>query len=382
MNGSPAEIFGEGPDGIIGPGGAAPRSGVPTDPAGRAPGREAPADGALVFLRDKSGTHAFGCFAGGGAMLLPDGRAVGLRSKASNRCPGCARAAAYEAMTMLRIDAETNSAPRYVLTLTSREAVTDSKAYQAACAVFWRAFRRRYGQCEYCGFIEWTTGKAATSGGLRRLHSHWLVKLDQALDLDAVQAWVSDEWRKLTGAWVVQLAELRTVGGVVGYLALHHEKMEQAPPPGWTGRRLRPSRGYFAVSGREMRSRARLWLAEHREGQSEYPRPFGAERAARVVWGTTEWEKAAEVVSAEPGRSFDSLPERVALDARLRDPDAPKNVDHLSALAQDEGYHAAVVRSHYRRLWRESLQQAFRSRDDGAAAETTARREGTGDAVT
>ena len=305
MNGSPAEILGEGPD--------------DRSPAGATARREASADDgapALVFLRDKSTTHAFGCFAGGGGMLLADGSVVGLRSKASNRCPGCARAAAFEAMTMLRIDAERNSAPRYVLTLTSRSAAIESQAYRHACHMFWKAFRRRWGRCEYCGFVEWTTGLHARDG-LRRLHSHWLVKHDQALDVEAVQAWASAEWSKLTGAWVVQFAELRTVGGVVGYLALHHEKMEQAPPKGWTGRRLRPSKGYFAVSGREMRARARLWLAEHREGQRDFPRPFGPEKAAYVVWGRMEWEKAAAAFTREPGRSFDSLPERAALDRRL-----------------------------------------------------------------
>lgn len=251
---------------------------------------------------------------------------------------------------MLRIDAETNSAPRYVLTLTSRDPVTDSASYRHACHMFWKAWRRRYGRVEYCGFVEWTTGRARTSGGLRRMHSHWLVKLWlDALDVAEVEAWVSAEWLKLTGAWKVQLAELRHVGGVVGYLALHHEKLEQAPPQGWTGRRLRPSRGYFAVSGREIRERARLWLQEHREGQREWARPFGAEKAARLVWGRAEWEKAAAEVTATPGRSFDSLPERVALDRRLRDSAAPIHADHLEAYEQDLAYHEMVVRAHYRR---------------------------------
>lgn len=238
---------------------------------------------------------------------------------------------------MLRIDAEEGESPRYVLTLTSRSPDVDPAEYRRACSQLWRAFRRRYGaRIEYCGFIEWTTGLHARDGR-RRLHSHWLVKVGGLdLDVDEVQAWVSSEWSRLTGAWVVDFAELRTVGGVVGYLALHHEKMEQAPPAGWTGRRLRPSRGYFSVSGREIRARARLWLAEHRERQREYPRPFGPTSPPRIVWGRQEWEKAAAAAVIEHGRSFDSLPARRALDAQLRDPDAPINVDPLSALAQDE----------------------------------------------
>lgn len=260
---------------------------------------------------------------------------------------------------MLRIDAEENSTPTYVLTLTSREPVDDSRAYRVACAAFWKAWRQRFGPTEFCGFVEWTTGKARRSGGLRRLHTHWLVKHDQALDVAAAEAWVSSTWARLwNGSWRVQLAELRHAGGVVGYLALHHEKMEQAPPPGWTGRRLRPSKGYFAVDGATRLARARLWLAEHREGKREWSRPLGPEKGARLVWRTAEWETAAAEVASTPGRSFDSLPERAALDRRLLDPDAPINVDHLSALAQDEGYYRAVVKARELRQLRERLDHA------------------------
>lgn len=249
---------------------------------------------------------------------------------------------------MLRMDAEENSAPRYVLTLTSRDPVTDAKAYQGACAVFWRAFRRRWGKVEYCGFVEWTTGDGPRSGGFRRLHSHWLIKAE-GLDVDAVQAWASAEWCKLTGAWIVQLAELRTVGGVVGYLALHHEKMEQAPPAGWTGRRLRPSKGYFAQPGEIRRERARLWLAQHRELQREWPAELPRERP-RVVWSRPEWDRDADAAASAPGeRAGSTLRSIRAHELRLRSPEAPINADHNDALAQDELVHAAIVRRHYAR---------------------------------
>lgn len=222
---------------------------------------------------------------------------------------------------MLRQDAEDNSAPEHVLTLTSRDPVTSAKAYARACATFWQAFRRRWGAVEYCGFVEWTTGEGPRSGGHRRMHSHWLVKGLAADDLAAVESWVSAEWSKLTGAWVVQLAELRTVGGVVGYLALHHEKLSQAPPSGWSGRRLRPSKGYFAEDGRTRRQRAQLWLREHRWkaagldeggmlGESLKPSP-------RLVWRRGESAKALAALASGPGRPFDSLPARAALDAQL-----------------------------------------------------------------
>lgn len=301
-----------------------------------------PLSAPLVFHRDKSAgapseappetqrqPHEPGCFTVGAAWVWPDGTTAPLRSKASNRCPGCARAVAFENMTMLRQDAETNGAPGDVITLTSRDAITDAGAYRQACASFWRAFRKRWGHVEYCGFIEWTTGAGPRSGGIRRLHSHWLVKgLAQRHDRSEIQEWTSAEWSKLTGAWVVQVARLETVGGVVGYLALHHEKMEQAPPAGWAGRRLRPSSRYFSDSGRTRRDRARHWLAarasERRYAQAGVhlgrtaPGPSPA-----LVWGRTLAQKASDELTREPGGRFDSLGKRRELDARLSSPNAP-----------------------------------------------------------
>lgn len=332
----------------------------------------------LVFLGVKSATpletgisatpattgHGWGCWSSGSAFVWADGTTAPLRSKASNRCPGCARIAAYEAMTMLRQDAEEHSAPGHVVTLTSRDEI-DADAYREACRLFWRAFRRRWGAVEFCGFVEWTTGRGPRSGGIRRLHSHWLVK---SLTLGAgdyvtrattnlpctcgdasrcVECWTAAHWRSLTGAWIVQARELRSVGGVVGYLALHHEKMEQAPPAGWTGRRLRPSKGYFAQPGLVRLQRARAWLVEHswqREGLDEGAMLARAQRGApRLVGALAEWEKEAREVTSTPGRSFDSLPERVALEERLRDPDAPINWDPLDKLIGDEDWQRRIA---------------------------------------
>ena len=47
----------------------------------------------------------------------------------------------------------------------------------------------------------------------------------------------------------VEVPQLRSAGGATAYLALHHEKTDQGPPAGWTGKRLRPSRGYFGPPG-------------------------------------------------------------------------------------------------------------------------------------
>ena len=239
-------------------------------------------------------------------MVWEDGKTAPLRSKASNRCAACARRAAFENMTMLRQDAEANSAPADVLTLTSKEALVTSEDYRRACKTFWAAFRRRWGHVEYCGFVEWTTGEAPRSGGVRRLHSHWLIKgLADELDRDQVQAWASAEWKKLTGAWVVQVARLKSVGGVVSYLALHHEKMEQRPPAGWTGRRLRPSKGYFVESGADRRDRARHWLAARAASRVADPElgQLAPLPCPKIRWSRTEEAKRCALLVAERRQS-------------------------------------------------------------------------------
>jgi hypothetical protein len=234
--------------------------------------------------------------------------------------------------------------------------VTSAGAYRDACAVFWRAFRRRYGRAvEFCGFVEWTTGEGPRSGGHRRLHSHWLVKgLPADVDPGDVQRWAASEWKALTGAWVVQFAELRHAGGVVGYLALHHEKMEQRPPEGWTGRRLRPSRGYFAEDGRTRREKARQWLQEHRwrvAGLTEGGMVAASLRPApRLVGALTEGEKVHRGIVAVPGSRFGStLRDIRAHDRRLlRTAAARASEDELDRLA---------------RVWRESMrEEAVRKR--------------------
>lgn len=258
---------------------------------------------------------------------------------------------------MLRIDAEENSAPAHVVTLTTRDEVSEA-LLRRAHATFWQAFRRRWGAVEYCGFREWTTGTAPRSGGRRRPHWHYLVKGLVASDVAEVEAWVSAEWRKLVGAWRVQVAELRTVGGVVGYLALHHEKMAQAPPRGWTGRRLLPSKGYFAVPADVRRARARLWLGEHRDraraAREGREAPVLPPEPPRMLWRTSEAEKAARELIREPGRPFDSLPARRERDRLLLDPIAPIHDRSWDAAQRD--HEVFLRRYRYRELMRARAQ--------------------------
>jgi hypothetical protein len=199
-------------------------------------------------------------------LELATGERVPARCKASNRCGYCGQVSAIENAAVLRLDAESDTGrrPTVGITLTTKDPLTDGQL-RIYTASFWRAFRQRWGRVEYCGFVEWTTGKARRAGGVRRTHVHYLVKdLRPDVELADVEAWVRVEWKKLAGAWVVEARELRTPAGAIAYLALHHQKREQAPPRGWSGKRLRPSKGYFNRPVRELRSEARLRLAEAR----------------------------------------------------------------------------------------------------------------------
>jgi len=83
-----------------------------------------------------------------------------------------------------------------------------------------------------------------------------------------LEAEVSRLWRRYTrGAWVVECRPLRTPAGAIAYLALHHHKREQGPPPGFRGRRLRFSQGYLDKPGREARADAKRFL---RDGRIEW----------------------------------------------------------------------------------------------------------------
>lgn len=82
------------------------------------------------------------------------------------------------------------------------------------------------------------------------MHGHYLVKVRQpGFDVLEAERIVRAAWEAKTGAFVVEVAQLMTPGGAIGYLSLHHQKPQQSPPDGWRGMRSRPSKGYFAREG-------------------------------------------------------------------------------------------------------------------------------------
>jgi hypothetical protein len=116
------------------------------------------------------------------------------------------------------------------------------------------------GGAGYAWFREWTTGRR---DGVRRTHYHstWSGITDDE-QASAVAEISNDVWRRLAGAWSEKAHGWKRIydaGGLTRYvagLAAHHLKWEQAPPPGWSGRRFGTSKGFYALDARELRALA------------------------------------------------------------------------------------------------------------------------------
>jgi hypothetical protein len=175
-------------------------------------------------------------------------------------CPRCWAIRSRELARCLVLDAREQT-PRYCLTLTTQTPwqELDPATYREGSRMVFQRLRRRCGRVEFFGSIEFTTGRARSSGGHRRLHGHYLVKADE-LDVLQVEELVRETWKRATGAWRVEVAELVSPGAALGYLGLHHRKPSQAPPKSWRGMTERSSRGYWHRPIAELREIARAEL--------------------------------------------------------------------------------------------------------------------------
>jgi hypothetical protein len=231
----------------------------------------------LVLPRERSATGSddprarpdFFCLqpARGVAWLHGDGSLDFVRCGAPNRCDYCAMCTACENAVVLRLDSfdRPDGFPRVGITTTTRSPRPDWERLREAERLLWRQLRRRFGRAtvQYCGFVEWTTGRSATSKGHRFAHVHHLVKGVPPADALSLESTISEWWRDKTGAWRVECRPLFTPMGAIAYLVLHHHKREQGPPAGTKHvKRLRPSRGYFGRPVAELRWQARELLRE------------------------------------------------------------------------------------------------------------------------
>ena len=196
--------------------------------------------------------------------LMPDGRIVPARCGASNRCGFCAYQRVIENALVVKLDAELGGHPRLGLTLTTVDPHHRAEAFRQDVEQLFKMIRRQLPDAQYLGMVEHTTGRGAKSGGHRRLHQHALVKNVLPSEGEALEPAVREFWRRRTGADRVEFRELRSAAGATAYLIHHHHKTEQAPPKGWRGKRMRPSKGYYAAPVSELREQARSMLSSKR----------------------------------------------------------------------------------------------------------------------
>lgn len=164
---------------------------------------------------------------------------------ATNLCPYCAKRRAWENAEMLALEHELGTGPQLLAIVGTRTATVDNRAFYRARSETFRALRSEFGPTEYGSFLEFTTGLAATSGGLRRPHWNWFLKTAGAVD--DVRQLVRESWCRHVDAdpAAQYVEEVRDGRAAPKYIALHFAKPEQAPPAGWSGQRLNFSRGFF-----------------------------------------------------------------------------------------------------------------------------------------
>lgn len=186
-----------------------------------------------------------------------DGSYSPVRCGRSNSCAYCAWLTTAENMLVVALDARERM-PRHGITLTTRDPDFDQARFRVVVAQWIRWLRKEF-PVQYLALMEWTSGKSATSGGCRRMHQHTLVKgIPDDADLDQVWREGKRRWEKLTGAHRIEVRELRKPAGAIAYLVAHHNKTEQAPPDGWSGKRFRPSKGYFTRPVPQLREQVRM----------------------------------------------------------------------------------------------------------------------------
>jgi hypothetical protein len=179
---------------------------------------------------------------------------------------------------MLGIDAQIDL-PRVCSTFTTRDRVEGPAHLRELSAQIVRLIRSELPGAKPVHILEFTTGEGTNSGGVRRPHLHSLWKGVEAQDSPVIAGCAGHVLERATGAWSHDVGEIRSPGGVVSYVARHHLKESQAPPPTWGAtRRIRPSKGYYSLPAVQLRSMARsqvqqigVWKRLESEAPADLP---------------------------------------------------------------------------------------------------------------
>jgi hypothetical protein len=195
------------------------------------------------------------------------GQLVKGRCHATNLCRYCAKLAAIENSELLALDALHGTAPRVWLCLTTPSDSIDPADFYEARWQLVKALRRRWPWLQWAALVEFTTGYGSGSGGKRRPHWNLMLKGVGPSELGEIGRVVEKVWCPRSGG-VVDAQHVGLVdefGGLMRYIALHFQKVEQAPPEGWRGHRFLKSRGYLWTGTEEARQLAREALRLKRE---------------------------------------------------------------------------------------------------------------------
>lgn len=237
------------------------------------------------------------------------GEIVRGRCASPNLCSYCARLRAVENAEVLGLDAVLGRAPTVYAVLTTRSTVGEASAYYDARRQVAKALRRRLTEPATASLLEFTTGRAGSSGGARRPHDNVLTKaLDPPERIE--EAWrevIERVWcERVDAAPAAQfVGRVYDAGGVMRYLALHFLKEDQRPPEGWKGSRCRFSRGYLwtdtpaarQIARESLRRKRDLWRLMEAEYQGDVVDELDRRAAVRAA---TSWSVQPSPIFLSP----------------------------------------------------------------------------------
>jgi hypothetical protein len=244
------------------------------------------------------------------------GELVKPRGGCVNKCDYCAKLAAVENCEMLVLDALDGGAPTVITILGTRTPTVDMELFERGRKEVVRAARRVCRDAQYAYEVEFTTGYGPRAGGKRRPHWNWFWKNVDADKIEAFGASIIEAWCRCVDAdpAAQYVDTIRNEIGLTKYVTQHFMKASQRPPKGFSGQRFCASRGYFGVSVRTARSRAReslrlkreLWKASQVHDNAhdvELAAREALELAYRTVWVLTN-DRGARVgpVGHDPRR--------------------------------------------------------------------------------
>jgi len=229
------------------------------------------------------------------SLISNFGQIVQGRCGSPNLCEYCARLAGVENAELLSLDAMLGEAPCSYMVLTQPSPTPEARAYYESRKQLQRLLKREIPGYQAAWLLEFTTGRAHTSGGQRRPHFNALLKgrIDELVVEQAIeQVWCAREGASPLAQYVAPVQE---IGGLTRYLALHFLKQEQAPPHGWRGHRFRTTRGYLWTSTPLARKLTREQLLNKRELWRAFQDGLAGEEAehrvesARKLRAQTTW---------------------------------------------------------------------------------------------